>query len=139
MSFSSIVNLSSGLQDSMFNCIQKPTHRALEHCIRKEIPISAINLCGGVACNNALFSKIEEIAQLYNLPLLRNSPSLCTDNAVMIAWMGWELINSGQDVDLMSLGSDVIPLTSIPLGSYADDYINIKGKTLRLMRQMSRK
>jgi len=98
------------------------------------VPLKAVNLCGGVACNNALFKKIEEIAQIYDLPVLRNPPNLCTDNAVMIAWMGWELINSSHDADLLLLGSDIVPLTSIPLGSYADDYINIKGKTLRNMR-----
>ena len=91
-------------------------------------------MCGGVSSNNALYKKMEEIANIYDLPLIRSPPSLCTDNAGMIAWMGWELLNSGQDVDMIPMGDNVIPLTSIPLGSYAEDYINIKGKTLRTQR-----
>jgi hypothetical protein len=78
---------------------------------------------------------MEEIANIYELPMIRSPPKLCTDNAAMIAWMGWELLNCGQDVDLMEMGDGVIPLTCIPLGSHAEDYINIKGKTLRSIRQ----
>jgi tRNA A37 threonylcarbamoyltransferase TsaD len=99
------------MQENVFESIARPTHRALGHCMRRGMPVVALNMCGGVACNSNLFSKIEEVALMYNLPILRNPPSLCTDNAVMIAWMGWELINKGQDVDLLEMGDNVAPLT----------------------------
>lgn len=50
---------------------------------------------------------------------------MCTDNATMIAWMGWELMNCGQDVDIREL--NVNALKKIPLGSYVEGLINIRG------------
>jgi tRNA A37 threonylcarbamoyltransferase TsaD len=65
LTFNQIVNLCSSFQDSVFSCIYRSTHRALEHCIRRGLPVKAVNLCGGVACNKQLFKKIEEVAQMY--------------------------------------------------------------------------
>ncbi len=38
-----------------------------------------------------MFSKM---ADEFNLPLITSPKALCTDNASMIAWTGWELINA---------------------------------------------
>ena len=73
----------------------RSTHKAMEHCNRKNSQVKAINFCGGVSCNNALYNKLEKIAEIYEVPLIRSPPKLCTDNAAMIAWMGWELLNCG--------------------------------------------
>ena len=52
----------------------------------------------------------------------------------MIAWMGWELKNSGHDVDLSHLEADqIIPHMKIPLGSYAESPTNIKAKLLKTL------
>ena len=68
--------------------------------------------------------------------MLTNPASLCTDNAAMIAWMGWELINSGLDVDISKEDIDkIVPHTKIPLGSYAEAQVNIKSRTLKKLRQ----
>ena len=74
-----------------------------------------------------------------NLPVVRSEPKFCTDNAAMIAWMGWELINAGQAVDLREFEQRIQPLTSIPLGSYIEDSLNIPSKTLSNMRQQYQK
>jgi hypothetical protein len=44
----------------------------------------------------------------------------------MIAWMGWELLNSEQDVDIRDV--TVNALRKIPLGSYVEGLLNVTGK-----------
>ena len=46
---------------------------------------------------------VEHQASAFDLPMIAAPPSLCTDNAAMIAWMGHELRNVEQDVDLRTL------------------------------------
>ena len=112
----------------MFQQVYQQFHRAVEYIfVRRNIEITAINLCGGVACNKALRKDIKAIADIYELPMLTNPPSLCTDNAAMIAWMGWELKNSRLDVDLSGEDEEkIVPHTKIPLGSYAEGFMGIK-------------
>ena len=40
----------------------------------------------------------------------------------MIAWMGWELMNAEQNVDIRD--SNVQPMKRIPLGSYVEGFVN---------------
>ena len=44
--------------------------------------------------------EFEEITGELEIPLISNPIDLCTDNAAMIAWMGWEMKNNGSNVDL---------------------------------------
>jgi len=53
-------------------------------------------VAGGVAANQTLRTVLEEAAQLYGLTLEAPAPWLCTDNAAMIAWAGWEKLRLGQ-------------------------------------------
>ena len=62
------------------------------------------------------------VAHDHNLPLVYSAPFLCTDNAVMIGWMGWELINAEQDVDIRDCV--VNALKKIPLGSYVEGFVS---------------
>lgn len=47
----------------------------------------------------------------------------------MIAWMGWELMNAEQNVDIR--GHDMNAMKKIPLGSYVEGLLNFKGQDLR--------
>ena len=64
---------------------------------------------------------IQGVADKYKVPLVYAPPHLCSDNAAMIAWMGWELINAEQDVDIAD--RTVNALKRIPLGSYVEGFI----------------
>lgn len=90
--------------------------------------IHAINLCGGVACNRALRDELSLIAQMYSVPLTTNQLSLCTDNAAMIAWMAWELKNSGSDCNLRHFDRPFVPQTVMPLGDYSDFHSSLQTK-----------
>ena len=42
----------------------------------------------------------------------------------MIGWMGWELVNAEQDVDIRN--ANVNALKRLPLGSYVEGFVNRK-------------
>ena len=47
-------------------------------------------MCGGVACNSRLREAMKEICQQFNLKFYAPTPILCTDNAAMVAYTGWQ-------------------------------------------------
>ena len=49
---------------------------------------------GGVSSNQFLMELLRQKTLPYDLPIISAPPNLCTDNAAMIAWMGWELKNA---------------------------------------------
>ena len=68
---------------------------------------------------------IKMLSQEYNFEMNACPAELCTDNAAMIAWTGWELKNALQDVDIRGIRTD--GHRSIPLGSYVRDHMIFKG------------
>ena len=97
----------------------------LKYVRRKRIPINCVNLVGGVSCNLELQYMIKMLSQEYNFEMNACPAELCTDNAAMIAWTGWELKNALQDVDIRGIRTD--GHRSIPLGSYVRDHMIFKG------------
>ncbi|WP_169566488.1 tRNA (adenosine(37)-N6)-threonylcarbamoyltransferase complex transferase subunit TsaD [Sneathiella limimaris] len=53
-------------------------------------------VAGGVAANQALRHKLNELADKHQLKLTVPPPALCTDNGAMIAWAGVEHLKLGQ-------------------------------------------
>ena len=82
---------------------------------------------GGVSCNRELQYMIKMLAHEYNHQMNVCPTRLCTDNAAMIGWMGWELKNALQDVDIRTLRVD--GHKTIPLGSYIRDHMIFKGSS----------
>jgi len=67
--------------------------------------VKTVILCGGVACNTALRNRIKEkLSDKVNLKI--TSPKYCTDNAAMIAGLGWHYFRQGKiddfDLDVFS-------------------------------------
>ncbi|MBN1221869.1 MAG: tRNA (adenosine(37)-N6)-threonylcarbamoyltransferase complex transferase subunit TsaD [Candidatus Aminicenantes bacterium] len=71
----------------------------LSRALREYRPQSLI-LCGGVARNRALRHEFEKLADRYRLHAYIPAPELCTDNAVMVAALALEKINSGESLRL---------------------------------------
>lgn len=67
--------------------------------------------------------EFEEITGELEIPLISNPIDLCTDNAAMIAWMGWEMKNNGSNVDLRQFDSKINAMAKIPLGSFTEDIV----------------
>ncbi len=57
-------------------------------------------ICGGVAANSALRARMQGEADALGLPLYLPSRQLATDNAVMIAGLGYHLLEQGVSADL---------------------------------------
>ena len=71
-------------------------------------------------------SLFKDLASNYkDLELLFSEKALCTDNASMIGWMGWELINAQQDVCIRD--GRVNAIKKLPLGNYVEGLVNVKG------------
>jgi len=64
------------------------------------IDAGGLVICGGVAANRALRERAQAQAQRLNLPLFLPSQRLATDNAVMIAGLGYHLMQAGVVGDL---------------------------------------
>lgn len=54
-----------------------------------------IVLAGGVAANERLRRSVEEAARERSMEFIASSPKLCTDNAAMIAYTGWRMLQRG--------------------------------------------
>ncbi len=66
----------------------------------KEHALERILVAGGVACNQRLREVMAERASREGLTAHFPAPEWCTDNAVMIAGLGWELWRTGALADL---------------------------------------
>lgn len=76
----------------------------------KQQRIKRLSLSGGVAANSELRQRMKEMALKRNVELYLPSPSLCTDNAVMIAFAGYHRLMAGDIA-----GLDLNPKAYLPL------------------------
>lgn len=58
--------------------------------------LTTILVAGGVACNRRLRSQMSRRAEALGLKAVFPSPAYCTDNAAMIAGLGWHLWKAGR-------------------------------------------
>ncbi|MCK6445118.1 MAG: tRNA (adenosine(37)-N6)-threonylcarbamoyltransferase complex transferase subunit TsaD [Planctomycetes bacterium] len=61
-----------------------------------ELGLPRIHVVGGVACNRRLREKMKAAAAEQGLTALFPAPAYCTDNAAMIAGLGWHLWKAGR-------------------------------------------
>ncbi|MGI9533767.1 MAG: tRNA (adenosine(37)-N6)-threonylcarbamoyltransferase complex transferase subunit TsaD [Thermodesulfobacteriota bacterium] len=88
-------NICAGYQESIVrSLINKSVNAALEYKIDK------IVFCGGVACNSRLRQLAGETGSEMGIEILYPSPSLCTDNAAMIASIGYFKFMNDETSDL---------------------------------------
>jgi N6-L-threonylcarbamoyladenine synthase len=62
--------------------------------------LTTILVAGGVACNRRLRVELSERASAAGLRAIFPSPAYCTDNAAMIAGLGWHLLRAGRTAGL---------------------------------------
>jgi N6-L-threonylcarbamoyladenine synthase len=80
----------------------------VDECLRaaESTGLTTILVAGGVACNRSLRKHMSERATQRGLRAVFPSPAYCTDNAVMVAGLGYHLLNArrtaGLDLDAAS-------------------------------------
>ncbi|MDD5645156.1 MAG: tRNA (adenosine(37)-N6)-threonylcarbamoyltransferase complex transferase subunit TsaD [bacterium] len=85
-----IPSVAASFQEAVVDVL---TGRTIEASL--EYGINRIVLCGGVACNSRLREKFSVDCRKNNLELFFPSFDLCTDNAAMVAGIGFEIIKRG--------------------------------------------
>lgn len=88
-------DVAASFEEAVVDSLVEQTLRAA-----KEHSLERILVAGGVACNRRLREVMQQRAQDAGLSAHFPAPEWCTDNAVMIAGLGWELCQAGSLADL---------------------------------------
>jgi N6-L-threonylcarbamoyladenine synthase len=88
-------DVAASFQAAAIDALVSPT---LEFAEKKGL--STIAVVGGVASNRRLREQMHEKAGRLGIRCLFPSPIYCTDNAAMIAGLGWHLLAAGRTADL---------------------------------------
>ena len=96
-----VADVCASFQEAVVDVLVEKTVRAATEMRRKTIAVS-----GGVSCNSRLREKLAAVCDARGLELLLAEPSLCTDNAGMIAYVASLRAGAGQGNDL---GEDIDP------------------------------
>ena len=103
-------DLCAGFQSAVADVLSEKTRRALNAC---GSGMTSLTVAGGVAANAAIRSGLERVAVEANLPCIAPPLALCTDNAAMIAWAGWEQYQAGRRTDLTLAARPRWPLDAL--------------------------
>ena len=95
-------------QEAAITSLLEPTLRALD-----DFKYRTLVLSGGVAANGRLRECLEERLRQHQAKLLYPGLSYCTDNAAMIAWIGWRRLMLGQKDGLEMSGEANLPLPGL--------------------------
>lgn len=100
-----LVDLAAGFQAAIIDVQVAKTIRAA-----KEYGVDNIALAGGVAANKGLRTALAAAALENDMTLFTPSMELCTDNAAMVAAMGYELLKKGETINMTANAFANLPL-----------------------------
>lgn len=76
--------------------LEERTERAIQWALNIEPSLKSLVVSGGVASNQYVRARLNDVVKRSGLNLVCPPPSLCTDNGVMIAWTGLEHFRMGR-------------------------------------------
>jgi N6-L-threonylcarbamoyladenine synthase len=87
-------DIAASYQEAVADALTIRVERALER-----FPVKSFSCAGGVSLNKILREKLTKLSEATGIPLLLCPPSLCTDNAAMIAGAAYEKVRLGKADD----------------------------------------
>ncbi len=88
-------NLAASFQEAVVNALVEKTFKAAE-----EYKVKGIVISGGVACNSRLREVSQKMADKCGINCYFPSPKLCTDNALMVAYVASYRFEKGERASL---------------------------------------
>lgn len=76
--------------------LEERCERAMEWALNMEPSLKYFVVSGGVASNQYVRARLDQVAKNKGLLLVCPPPNLCTDNGVMVAWAGIEHFQMGR-------------------------------------------
>jgi N6-L-threonylcarbamoyladenine synthase len=113
-----LADLCAGFQAAAIDSVVDRTRRAIDRFRAAHPEGRTVVVAGGVAANQAMRSRLEQLASTGGMRLIAPPLSLCGDNAVMIAWAGQERWRLG-----LRDGLDALPRARWPLDPHAEPAI----------------
>ncbi|MBX7145845.1 MAG: tRNA (adenosine(37)-N6)-threonylcarbamoyltransferase complex transferase subunit TsaD [Alphaproteobacteria bacterium] len=110
-------NIAASFEEAAFNSIIDRLKKAKAYLDKKEISFSTLVAAGGVAANQTLGQRLNDLGQEFGCSVIIPPPSLCTDNAAMVAWAGVERFKMGLSDSLDFAARPRWPLDPNYLGS----------------------
>ena len=121
LSPSAVSDIAAGFQAAAVDVLISRTSKAMEHFARTHPGSHRLVVAGGVAANKSLNVSLAAAAKHNEFDLFVPAPSLCTDNAAMIAWAGLEHFAEGK-----SDGLEAAPRARWPLDASRRDVAGAK-------------
>ncbi|KAI5647381.1 hypothetical protein M9H77_33386 [Catharanthus roseus] len=89
-------NIAASFQRVAVLHLEEKCQRAIEWASKIEPTIKYFVVSGGVASNQYVRARLNQVVENNGLQLVCPPPSLCTDNGVMVAWTGIEHFQMGR-------------------------------------------
>jgi len=102
-----VEDIAASFQEAVADMLLKKVGQA-----RTRYQVNRLVLAGGVISNSYIRRRFQQLAEAEGLELFIPSPTLCTDNAAMIAWVGNYYLEQGKKDTL-----DLDALSRWPVGS----------------------
>ncbi|MEM9012949.1 MAG: tRNA (adenosine(37)-N6)-threonylcarbamoyltransferase complex transferase subunit TsaD [Pseudomonadota bacterium] len=113
LSAADLHDLTAGFQAAVADVLAEKTRRALAQFLAEYAPPApTLAVAGGVAANGAVRAGLQAVAEEAGTRFLAPPLALCSDNAAMIAWAGWERWRLGAADDLTLAARPRWPLDS---------------------------
>lgn len=93
-------DLAAGFQAAVTDVLAEKTRRALQLYLAENPATPTIAVAGGVAANQAIRNRLQEVCADFGVAFTAPPLALCTDNAAMIAYAGMERFRAGHSDDM---------------------------------------
>lgn len=110
-------DLAASFQKAVAEVLAEKTRRAIEAYMHYDPAAPVLAVAGGVAANSVVRAGLETVAAQSGLRFVAPPFPLCTDNAAMIAWAGFELdaARSGRHPDVVARPRWPLDMSQAPM------------------------